>query len=650
MSQYRYNADMNVKISVGYYAGDTFQIRYEKEFKNTGTRLLTDSIARFIAGDENTYIRGSGRPNFLGFGTRGIQYQGDLHITGEGGTHPQVLEPDYDDKNPPEEHRTRPWYNSDSLGGTTIDDNSPGSFWDNQYGWGTASDPNHPVFQGELCTAHYNQNIETGTEEVFTLQRAPILSTTINSDCPNDEDYGQEGYKSSIIFRGSSTSDWLNKLLNPENGPVLTQIAISEVGLYEKNNTDPHGLRTMLAGFRIPSEDIIYLQKDESVFVEWTITVQAIMPNEQVKTEIDRKALGIQINAESPEINQVNFSAVVLGTGNPRQDVEWSIENELSESTMITPEGTLFVSLDENTDHIQVNAVSIENRTISANPVVFLQLKNNYPFAVSAYGVPVDYLHVSYISTVLGKGVYSENVIWSLVGKESPNTTVSTSGRVTIDLAETADNIDVVATSDVDPEVLGTSKITLLAHLLNFESYPITIANLSGQTVARLAVHSLRSSTSGVVRMSMRVVPNSSGSITISLRNFRTMVASYTREVTQGQSQDIVIDTPTVITSAKHQLSIIVAGDVTVPTVSSFVYGSFLEEVEWYDTTSDSSYLIEQTDDGTKSNVLYYIDNKINITVPDEIDNGDTTILRATSFNYSDVEMVQLPDTLTRIE
>lgn len=648
MPQYRYNADMNVKILVGSYKDGAFHSRYDKEFKNTGTRLLTDSIARFIAGDENTYIRGSGRPNFLGFGTRGIQHQGDLEPNSE--TNPQVLEPDYDDLNPPEEVRTRPWYNSDSLGGTIIGDENSGSFWNNEYGWGTESQPDSPVFQGELCTVHTPQSLATETTDTFTLARSPILSTTINSDCPNDEDYGQEGYKSSIVFRGSSTSDWLNKLLNPENGPRLTQIAISEVGLYEKSNVDPHGLRTMLAGFRVPSDDIIYLQKDEVIFVEWTVTIQAIMPNERVATEIERKALGISLDAISPEINQVDFSATILGTGNPRQDVEWEIERQQSPDTMITPTGTLFVSLDETTDFIQVNAVSEDNKAIGARAAVFLSLKNNYPFAVAAYGAPLDYLHVSYISTVLGKGVFSEEVIWSVENNTSQNTTINSAGLLSVDLGENATNLNVVATSVDDEDVQGTAKVTLLAHRIDFETYLMTAPNLAGQAVARLAVHSLRASTSCVVRMAMRIVPLSTGTITISLRNFRSMVASFTREVIGGQSQDIVLDAPMVVTSAKHQLSVIVQGDVTVPTVDSFIYGSFLEETDWYEPTTDSSYIYEHTDSGLKTNILYYTDNKLNIVVPDEIDDGDTTILRATTFNYSDAEMVQLPDTLTTIE
>ena len=67
-------------------------------------------------------------------------------------------------------------------------------------------------------------------------------------------------------------------------GPPLDRMAISEFGLYEKNNTDPHGLHTLLAGFRVPTvNDIVYVNKNEVILVEWRVTVRALMPYEGVQ-------------------------------------------------------------------------------------------------------------------------------------------------------------------------------------------------------------------------------------------------------------------------------------------------------------------------------------------------------------------------------
>ena len=292
------NLEHNVHVIVGKPRPDgTLEIKEDRRFKNTATRLMTESICEYLAGDENSYNRGHGRPNFIGFGTMGIRKQGNL-------SRPEV-EPQFEDTNPPAQNRTRPWFESTSLAltdtcgaGITVDGINP-HFWNPQYGWGTAAKPNEPVFEGELCTAMQPADAATWQQNGWEpIQRVPILRADVMSDCPQDMNYGIDGYSSSVIFYGYASVLWVNNLLNPKQknqsaqesdsqtkpvGPQLDRMAISESGLYEKNNTDPHGLHTLLAGFRVPTvDDIVYVSKNEVILVEWRVTVRALMPYESV--------------------------------------------------------------------------------------------------------------------------------------------------------------------------------------------------------------------------------------------------------------------------------------------------------------------------------------------------------------------------------
>ena len=283
-------------------------IQSERRFKNTATRLMTESICNYLTGAENSYRRGKGRPNYMGFGTMGIERQnGVLDAT---------VNADFADKNPELGQRTRPWFESTSLALTTVTgainarpDGMSHHFWEPRNGWGKngftgePSEPEgkEPIFQGELCTC-----MKPGEEATWAkngweaIERIPILRADVVSDCPADWDYGEDGYCSQAIFYAYASVEWVHKLLQPSRqivdpktgkvigsepiGPQLDRLAISEFGLYEKNNTDPHGLETMLAGFRVPSaDDIVYVTDGEVILVEWRVSVRALMPYEVVK-------------------------------------------------------------------------------------------------------------------------------------------------------------------------------------------------------------------------------------------------------------------------------------------------------------------------------------------------------------------------------
>lgn len=285
------NIALNVRVVVAKPGKNGIEsIKSETRFKNTATRLMTDSICAYLTGAENSYKRGKGRPNYMGFGTMGIARQNNLKAA--------TTVDNFADKFPDVGERTRPWFESTSLALTTVTgpvnadkDGVSTHFWNPEWGWGKDAFNNKkvldPIFQGELCTCMKPGEEDTwrknGWEEI---ERIPILRADVLSDCPGDIDYGMDGYNSQAIFYGYASVEWVRKLLHPTNGPQLDEMAISEFGLYEKNNTDPHGLETMLAGFRVPTpEDIVYVQDGEVILVEWRVSVRAIMPYEIVGTD-----------------------------------------------------------------------------------------------------------------------------------------------------------------------------------------------------------------------------------------------------------------------------------------------------------------------------------------------------------------------------
>lgn len=284
------NLALNVRVIVGKPdSSNHIQIRTERRFKNTATRLMTESICNYLAGAENTYRRGKGRPNYMGFGTMGITKQPtDKNWTAE-------VTDNFSDKVMVTGETTRPWFESTSLGLTTVcgatntqENHISTHFWDPDLGWGkdgfTSKPDANPIFQGELCTARQSGE----NYEWEDIERIPILRADVLSDCPADWDYGADGYCSQTIFYGYASVEWVHKFFKPDKGPSIARLAISEFGLYEKNNTDPHGLETMLAGFRVPTpDDIIYVEDGEVILVEWRVSVRALMPYEVVTNSSD---------------------------------------------------------------------------------------------------------------------------------------------------------------------------------------------------------------------------------------------------------------------------------------------------------------------------------------------------------------------------
>lgn len=393
---------LNVRVVVGKPDADgRIQVRTDRRFKNTATRLMTESICNYLTGAENTYKRGKGRPNYMGIGTMGILKQPwNTNDKAE-------VEDGFENKNFVDGVTTRPWFESTSLALTDVcgpknpDERGISQhYWDAEKGWGkngfTGDVSDEPIFQGELCTSRIpNHDVRPSEQDGWDLiGRIPILRADVLSDCPADWDYGVDGYCSQAIFYGYASIEWVHNLLNPTKrvwvpdidpekaaqgkgtwrvepvGPQLDVMAVSEFGLYEKNNTDPHGLDTMLAGFRVPTaDDIVYVTDGEVILIEWRVSVRAIMPNERIGG-LDDIPMGILLRGKVIDLHHIQYTATT-GVGERAPGVFWwRVEGNKSASTNISSTGLLTIGNDETTSRLVIYATSGDNPNIQTSTIV----------------------------------------------------------------------------------------------------------------------------------------------------------------------------------------------------------------------------------------------------------------------------------------
>ena len=489
-------AVLNVRVVVGKPQPDgSIKVSTDRRFKNTATRLMTESICNYLAGAENTYKRGHGRPNYVGIGTMGITKQPtDANAQAE-------VADNFEDNDYVEGETTRPWFESTSLALTTVcgpvntdDEGNNLHFWDPAMGWGkdafTGESSDEPIFQGELCTnlKHYADEGAEGEPVYDDIERIPILRADVLSDCPADWDYGVDGYSSQVIFYAYASVEWVHNLLKPvykeivkdsitgeettivhEIGPQLDKMAVSEFGLYEKNNTDPHGLETMLAGFRVPSaDDLVYVTDGEVILIEWRVTVRAIMPNEGVRITGEPAPTGIAVLAtylgETPSLDkQVQVTGVVKGDPGVRQGITWKLDNadEAAAGTHLSSNGLLTVDKNEKLDVLYVSGTSVVDSFITSRTAILTGLLKNFVTGITLTTESITSFDIQFRATVLGRGTFSQDVTWKFGDQkpDKPTTTISSTGLLHMDFEETADKFQIIATSVDDADVFSVAAV-----------------------------------------------------------------------------------------------------------------------------------------------------------------------------------------------
>ena len=600
--------ESNVKVTIV----EGKRIVQQKLFKNTATRLLTQGICNYLTGADSSYIRGVGRPNYMSLGTMGITRQGNTDAC--------EFEPQFSELRPEPKDRTRPWFESTSLaltdvcGTKIIDDEGRNPyFWNPEYGWGTPDTPDERRFEGELCSA-----IEPGTEQEWLeqgwepLSRLPILRADVVSDNASDRDFGIDGYSSAVIFYSYASPKWVNKLLTPQKhtydpmtmtdivtpvGPQLERVAISEFGLYERSNFEPDGLHTMLAGFRVPTEeDVMYLSHNQAMILEWRISVRAIMPNEEVRAFLKPIPQGIALSGKSVDERTLQFRGIVRGDDGVSQDVNWSVSHQTPGSdTSISDDGLLTVAQNDRSDWLYITATSAEDAEVSTTAVLFRGALTDIVTSVIVTSELLQNGTIQNIATVTGSGTYSTDVTWSLEGALSEQTTLSDTGLLTIGSDESAECLKVTATSVEDENLFSSNILMLGPTLIVFDTNPITQVSTLVKPIGRIAVQGMSSAVNVEFTLTFRVQGADLGNLRVIIdqtTGSAETASAHTIPVTSLTDKIVTITDTIQLSGARSRIVITAQGPATLSDVHAFLVGAGFKEVEYFDTTTVDDYLI----------------------------------------------------------
>ena len=169
-------------------------------------------------------------------------------------------------------------------------------------------------------------------------------------------------------------------------------------------------------------------------------------------------------NTAEVEVGEtLRFTAEVKGTGYYNKSVVWTVSGGKSAGTFISSNGVLTVAADEKAKTLTVTATAVGNSYKSATATVTV----TQPATIT--GVTVDPATATveagktqeFTAKVEGTGDVSQDVTWSVEGKNSTSTTISATGLLTVAAGETAEELTVKATAKGDGITYGTATVTV---------------------------------------------------------------------------------------------------------------------------------------------------------------------------------------------
>lgn len=105
---------------------------------------------------------------------------------------------------------------------------------------------------------------------------------------------------------------------------------------------------------------------------------------------------------------------------------------------------------------------------------------------------------------------------------------------------------------------------------------------------------------------------------------------------------------PLTIPSGETKIVVSCIGNGTITNGDILLCGHGIEQYEQFEPTTDEDYIYSIEDDAAHTH--YYIGNKTNIAMPTELGGSPIKIIGATTFNYSDVTGVYIPDGVEEIK
>lgn len=110
----------------------------------------------------------------------------------------------------------------------------------------------------------------------------------------------------------------------------------------------------------------------------------------------------------------------------------------------------------------------------------------------------------------------------------------------------------------------------------------------------------------------------------------------------------ICFSLPFSVESGEYMVYVIANGVGNFVDICSYICGVYIEALPIYDPTSDSDYIHEIQDE--KANSIFYVGSSLKPSIPTTLSNKSINIIRATTFNTSDVLGVYIPEGITEIE
>ena len=158
------------------------------------------------------------------------------------------------------------------------------------------------------------------------------------------------------------------------------------------------------------------------------------------------------------------FTATVTGEGDPTQAVTWTLEGNKHENTVIKPDGTLRISVNETSKSLTVTATSKLDESKSASATVTVTdevVTPDITVTITPEELKVDPNPGQKGQfTALVEGADNQDVVWTISGNTSGETLI-TNGQLFLGIDETAEEMTVTATSVENPDCKGTAKVII---------------------------------------------------------------------------------------------------------------------------------------------------------------------------------------------
>ena len=285
----------------------------------------------------------------------------------------------------------------------------------------------------------------------------------------------------------SSSPTVSNVVVNPQNPTVLPGGTIQFTATVLGTNNPPQDVTWSVqggTGITISATGLLTATEYASSWGSITVLATSIFDNRTwgtarvTLTDISPTVTSVTVNPQTASVvrgGTHNFTATVLGTNNPPQDVTWTVWGfwPAQPGTNISATGLLTIAADETIgNRITVSATSAINTGRSGTAVV--TVTDSVVPAATVTSIVLNPQTASvepggthnFTATVLGTNNPPQSVTWTLGWAcwrgLQPGTGISATGQLTVDANQASGSqFEVRATSTITNWPIGTATVTV---------------------------------------------------------------------------------------------------------------------------------------------------------------------------------------------